>query len=111
MLNSAGGHVVLVAYRPKPGKDAKLLQIVRSHVPALRNLGLATERPAVVLRAKDGTLLEVFEWVSEEAVARAHSHPDVLRMWNEFAAACDIVKLTELPESNQMFPHFEPVEI
>ncbi len=54
--------IVIVAYQPKPGKEADLLQLTREHVPLLRAEGLATDFPVTACRAKDGTVVEVFEW-------------------------------------------------
>ncbi len=64
------GDVVIVAYRPKPGREADLLALTRTHVPELRALRLATDRPATTMQAKDGTVVEVFEW-QDGAIARA----------------------------------------
>ena len=105
------GHMVIATYRPKQGKEQELLVLVRDHVPRLRKEGLVTDRRPLVLRAKDGTLLEIFEWTSKEAVDKAHSHPAVLQMWEQFGAVCDYEKLTNLAESQEMFPHFEPVDL
>ena len=105
------GRLVLVAYRPKPGKTADLHAVVREHVPILRGLGLATDRPAVAMSAADGTVVEVFEWVSEEAVKKAHSDPAVLAMWERFGACCDIVPYSSLAEAKEMFPHFNPIDL
>ncbi len=105
------GHLVIACYRPKPGQDAALLNCVRDHLPALRKEGLATDRPSVVLRAGDGTLLELFEWKSEEAVAAAHHNVGVQAIWSRFFALSDCVKLSDLAESAEMFPHFEPVTL
>ena len=101
----------MVAYRPKEGKAAALLELMRTHVPILRAEGLATERPPVLLRAADGTLVEIFEWVSTEAVEKAHTNPAVGRMWGEFEAACDYVKLGSLAEADQLFASFELVTL
>ena len=103
------GHLVIACYRPKPGQEEALRAVVREHLPALRKLGLATARPSVLLRAGDGTLLELFEWVSAEAVERAHHDPAVQAIWGRFFAVCDCVKLSDLAESAEMFPHFEPL--
>ena len=56
------GIVVIVAYRPKPGKEAELLELVRGRVPTLGKEGLVTDRVPVIMRAKDGTIIEVSEW-------------------------------------------------
>lgn len=104
------GDMVIVAYKPKPGRDADLLALTRDHVPALRRLGLATGRTALAMRNKDGVILEVFEW-AEGAMARAHSHPDVQAMWETYAAVCDYVPLSTLPEVNDLFAQFVPIEL
>lgn len=104
------GHMVIVGYRPKPGRDAGLLTLTREHVPILRRLGFATERPALAMRSKDGVIVEVFEW-EEGAIAKAHQHPDVLAMWDRYAEVCDYVPLTELSETKDMFAQFEPIDL
>jgi quinol monooxygenase YgiN len=104
------GVCVIVAYRPKPGKEQELLAIVRSRVPTLRKEGLVTDRVPVLMRAKNGTLIEVSEWKSREAIDAAHKNPTVHAMWDKFFAVCDCVPLETLPESNEMFAGFEPVE-
>ena len=97
---------VIVCYRPKPGQEAALAELVRGHVPALRRLGLATDRAAMRMRAADGSFVEVFEWSSAAAVAAAHGHPEVHKMWAAFGAACDHVKLSQLAEAQNLFAEF-----
>ena len=87
------GICVIVAYRPKPGRDAELLEIVRSRVPTLRQEGLVTDRAPVLMRAKDGTIIEVSEWKSREAIDAAHKNLNVLALWNRFFAVSDCVPL------------------
>ncbi len=100
-------HLSIALYRPKEGKEEALLALVHGHVPRLREIGLANDYPPVLLRSKDGTLLEIFEWVSTEAIDAAHQHPAVMAMWGEFGEACDYVRLADLPEVADLFPHFE----
>lgn len=104
------GVVVVVAYRPKPGKDEELLQLVRSRVPALRKEGLVTDRAPTIMRSRDGTILEVSEWKSREAIDAAHKNPNVLALWEKFFAAGDCVPLNSLPEAVDMFAGFTPLE-
>ena len=87
-----------------------MLDIVRRHVPTLRQLGLATERAATLLRAADGSLIEVFEWASPAAINAAHEHPVVQAMWAEFDAACEHVKLAALAETQALFAEFTPLD-
>ena len=102
--------MVIVAYRPLPGKEAVLLDLTRKHLPVLRAQGLATERPSFAMRAADGTILEVFEWKSKAAMEGAHRNPAVIEMWKRYAEACEYVPLRSLKEAGDLFAGFEPVE-
>src|SRR5438552_11115169 len=103
------GVVVIVAYRPKPGKENELIDLVRSRVPTLRKEGLVSDRVPAIMRSRDGTIIEVSEWKSQEAIDAAHKNPNVLAIWNKFFAVCDCVPLNTLPESAERFAGFEPI--
>ena len=104
------GEMVIAVYRPKPGSEQRLLELVRGHVPFLRGLGLATDRPAVAMRADNGDILELFEWC-EGGVEAAHAHPQVEKLWERFAEVCDYVPLSEVPGIDRPFPAFQPLEL
>src|SRR5260370_13025218 len=103
------GVIVIVAYRPKPGKENELLKLVRNRVPTLRKEGLVSDRVPTIARSRDGTIIEVSEWKSREAIDAAHKNPNVLAMWNKFFGICDCVPLKSLAEAEEMFAGFEPV--
>lgn len=103
--------IVILAYRPKPGKTDILLAEVRDHVHMLRSEGLATDRHPIVMRAKDGAIIEVFEWASPAAVAEAHNNPRVQAMWSRFAQCCDYAQLNTLAETADLFAEFEAVDL
>ncbi|WP_375383607.1 hypothetical protein [uncultured Sphingomonas sp.] len=102
------GDMVIVAYRPKPGKEDELLALTRDHVPELRRLGLATDRTTLVMRSKDGIIVEVLEWL-DGAINAAHTNPDVLAMWERYGAVCEYVPLHKLPDARDLFAQFEPI--
>jgi hypothetical protein len=104
------GRMVIVAYRPRPGREAELEALIREHVPCLKTLGLVTDRPAQAMRAKDGTVVEVFEW-QDGGIEAAHSSPRVLELWERFGNACDYAPLRELPEAEVMFAEFETISL
>ena len=105
------GRFVIVAYKPKPLKADQLLAVVKKHISVLRSENLVSDKPAYVMRAADGTMVEVFEWRDSEAIATAHKSPAVLALWGEFGEVCDFVPLTSLPETQQMFAEFDAVAI
>ena len=101
--------IVIVAYRPKAERESETLDLVRSRVPILRKEGLVTERKPAIMRARDGTIIEVSEWKSQESIEAAHTNPNVLAMWNRFFEVCDCIPLNTLPESAEMFAGFKPI--
>jgi hypothetical protein len=102
------GRIVISCYKPKAGKEKALRALIVDHVPTLRRIGLVSERTPILMEATDGTLVEVFEWVSAEAIQSAHSHPAVLRMWEEYGKVCDYVPVAQVPEAAQLFSEFTP---
>ena len=104
------GVCVIAVYRPKPGKEDGLLELVRSRVPTLRQEGLVSDRAPIIMRARDGTIIEVSEWKSRKAIDAAHKNPNVLAMWQKFFAVCDCVPLNTLAAAAEMFAGFEPID-
>ena len=104
------GVIVIVAYRPKPGKEKQTLELVRGRVPTLRKEDLVTDRVPTIMRARDGTIIEVSEWRSKDAIDAAHKNPNVLAMWNQFFEVCDCIPLSTLAEAEEMFAGFEPID-
>ena len=104
------GRIVIAGYKPKPGKEKQLEELMRTHVARLRKEGLVTDRESIVMRSEEGTILEVFEWKSNEAIEKAHSNPEVLKMWEEYAQVCDYVPATSVKEISELFSNFEPLQ-
>ena len=100
----------LAVYKPHPGKEAEVLALVKRHVPALRREGLATDHPVLLLKAADGSLLEVASWMSEDSARAAHDNQVVMELWGAFAQCCDFMPLKDLAEAQKQFAHFERVE-
>jgi hypothetical protein len=103
------GSISVACYRPRPGCEEALLELVRNHLAPLRSQGLVTARPPIVMRTADGTIVEVFEWVSQEAIAGAHHNEAVIDLWKRFEAVCWYETPANLAEFQRMFSHFEPV--
>ncbi|HZY36894.1 MAG TPA: hypothetical protein VFE53_09615 [Mucilaginibacter sp.] len=103
------GLIVIACYRPKSGKEEALKELMKTHLPRLKAEGLVTDRESTIMEAKDGTILEVFEWLSAEAIAKAHSNPQILKMWGEYGEVCDYVPVNTLAEAGDMFAAFTPI--
>jgi quinol monooxygenase YgiN len=103
------GRIVIVGYKPKPGKAEVLKALMRTHVPRLRAEGLVTAREPILMEARDGTVVEVFEWESEEAIESAHTNPNVLAMWKEYGEVCEYIPVGTLEEAQELFSGFAPL--
>jgi hypothetical protein len=103
------GRFVIAAFKPKPGMQVQLAAAVEKHWRVLRAENLVTDRPRYAMQAQDGTIVEVFEWLSAEAIERAHRTPAVLALWAEFEPACEYVPLSSLGEAQHPFSEFDPL--
>ena len=103
------GSIVIAVYRPNKGHESELKKLVVEHVPRLRKLGYATSRAPIAMQAADGTILEVFEWVSKASIESAHNDPKVHAMWDEFNKVCTYHPVNEVDECRNIFPRFEPL--
>ena len=105
------GRFVIAVYKPRPEKESALLELVARHWPLLSQERLVTDRKPYVMQAADGTVLEVFEWASGEAIDKAHANQAVLAMWEQFAAVCEYVPVSAVPEAGQLFSEFTPLSL
>ena len=103
------GRIVIVAYKPKAGKSAALHELMKSHLAILKSQDLVSERDSIMMEAKDGTIIEVFEWKSKEAIEQAHTNPAVHKMWSDYAEVCEYIPVAQLDEVNDLFAEFSPV--
>ena len=102
------GRIVISCYKPKPGKEKELDHLMESHVDRLRKEGLATDRESIIMKSDIGTVVEVFEWKSKEAIEEAHSNQAVQQMWAEFAEVCEFEIPTNVKEFQNLFSEFTP---
>src|SRR5437773_558229 len=82
------GVIVIVAYRPKPGKEKETLELVRSRVPTLRKETLVSDHTPTIMRARDGTIIEVLEWHSLQArdVAQKCRHDQSISEYRDYSS-------------------------
>jgi hypothetical protein len=103
------GILVICSYKPKAGREEDAHRLMAAHVPLLRANNLITARAAVQGVGKDGELIEIFEWASEEKSRSAPTIPDIGAHWKAMSEAMDFVPLASLSESQRSFAHFVPI--
>lgn len=102
------GRIVIATYKPKEGKAEALKSLMRAHLSILKSQGLVTERASIMMEAKDGTIIEVFEWKSKKVIENAHTNPVILEMWGKYAEVCDYIPISQVKETASMFAEFTP---
>jgi hypothetical protein len=103
------GITVIVGYKPKPGKEEALKEVMKIHLPTLKQEKLVRDKESYIMEAGDGTIIEVFEWLSKEAIEKAHSNPAVLEMWGKYAEVCDYIPVGNVAEIDILFSGFKPL--
>ena len=109
-LQMQGAILAFASYKAKQGKEDALMELVNSHLPKLRELGLATDKSNYVAKSSDGRIIEVFEWTSANAVNAAHQHPAISGIWEKMALVADFLPMNTIPEGNEPFVSFEMVQ-
>ena len=104
------GVIVLVSYEPKKGKEQELDALLKKHVPTLQQSKLATERDPIIMKNDEGLRFEIFEWVSQEAVDKAHEIPEVKKLWEELEDVSDMVAPCSVINQQTLFPEFSPIK-
>lgn len=104
------GRISIAAFRPKPGMEDDLLNVLEDRAPLLRSLGMITERKPINMRSSEGVIVHVSEWIDDDAITRAHSNPDILALWQRFNDCCEFIKLDSLSESHDNFATFAAID-
>jgi hypothetical protein len=86
-----------------------MLTAVRKNTPLLASLDLITARPPILMKSADGTILEVFEWVSALAKRKAHKNQEVMALWTRMMELGKNVTLKTVTESGDVFANFKPI--
>lgn len=102
-------HVVFAAYKPHAGKEDELKLLISRHIPMLRELELITDRPALTLKSRNGTFIEIIEWRDVRSAEKAHEHPKVAEIWEKMDAISKFVPISDLPEAGKAFSHYEVI--
>ena len=63
------------------------------------------------MKSAEGTIVEVFEWKSAEAIVAAHQNPVWQAMCGRYSEACEYISLENLSEGKNMFAKFDAVDL
>lgn len=96
---------VICHYRVARGNEHAFEKLLDKHWPTLHQLGLVTNDVPQQFKGEeqdngDPIYFEIFEWL-EDAVDRAHEHPEVMAIWEPMDQLCE----SRAGKPNMEFPH------
>jgi quinol monooxygenase YgiN len=103
--------ITMALYQPHVGKEEQLNDVLKKHIKTLVAENLITSRDPIRAVAIDSTVIEIFEWKSEQTKDAAHESPVVMKVWNEIMEIAEIKSLSSLEEANHPFPNFSPYSL
>ncbi len=110
-MNEERSNVVLCLFRVRPGREERILELLRQHETVIRRLDLVTEEPTRCWSGEDGPgrpfVVKIFEWRGPEALDAAHRHPEVQANWEALDPLCE----DRDGRPGMEFPHVFPVAL
>jgi hypothetical protein len=87
-----------LVYRPLPGKEAELAQLMKDYTEALHKAGFTTGNSPAPANKPEGYLVETFEWIdnNEDLEDEAGNHPEVKAIRDKMMAISAIPDLKEM---------------
>jgi hypothetical protein len=81
-------------YQVKSEQVDEFLDVIDRHWVILRELELVTDRDVEVYlgperETGEPLVVEIFDWVDDDASARAHTHPAVSEVWEAMGPLCE----------------------
>jgi len=94
----------IVAQKPYQGKEEEVIRLLKQHDVTLRKMGFTTDRPVLWLRGeKEGHVIEVAEWRSEQKLEEGQQHEDVQGLWRQFDNLSENTRLSDLGDAKERY--------
>jgi hypothetical protein len=107
--------VVFAIYRVAVENQPAFMGVVQEKLDFFHKMKYRTGRDPILLRSKNDPeiIIDIFEWSSEDAIAKAHKDPEVRKRWDlmEKLWIRGGIPLAELSEANNSFANFEPIDL
>ncbi|MGZ5382911.1 MAG: antibiotic biosynthesis monooxygenase [Acidimicrobiia bacterium] len=103
------GMIAIGAYRVHEGHEEDFLEALRQDIVTMRDEGLISDWPAMILKAGTDVFLQVVEWADDDAPARSSSSEQVMAVWTRKRTHANYVSLSQVPGADRLFPSFEEI--
>ena len=103
------GLIAIGAYRVREGHEELFLEALRQDIVTMRDEGLISDWPAMILKAGSDVFLQVVEWADDSAPARSSSNENVMAIWTKKRNHAEYLSLAQVPGADRLFPSFEEI--
>ena len=96
--------IALIVLKPRKDKTKQLITLLKESMVTLQRLGIASGREQIIAESKDGFLIHIFEWATEDSQDVASEHSEVRDLWMRAAKLSDFQKPNTIKEFDELFP-------
>lgn len=100
----------IIVYNPYKGREQELLPGVRASYIDLRKGGYVTSALPKVMKAKDNSIILIFEWNNEHMINDAQVNLVIQKHWMLLSKLCEFALPMNLIEFQEPFSEFETLE-
>jgi hypothetical protein len=100
----------IIVYKPYKDREQELLPAVRASYIDLRKGGYVTSASPMVMKAKDDSIILIFEWKNEQMKHDAQTDPVIQKHWMLISKLCEFARPMNLIEFQEPFSEFETIE-
>jgi hypothetical protein len=100
----------MVVYNPYKGREQELLPAVKASYIDFMKGGYVTSEPPKVMKAKDNSIVLIFEWKNEQMKNDALADPVIQKHWMLLSKLCEFARPMNLIEFQEPFSEFETIE-
>jgi len=103
------GMIAIGAYRVHEGHEELFLEALRQDIVTMRDEGLISDWPAMILKAGSDVFLQLVEWADADAPTRSSHNERVMAIWTKKRTHSDYLSLAQVPGADRLFPSFEEI--
>jgi quinol monooxygenase YgiN len=111
VYRSIVGWIAIGAYQVHEGQEEGFLEALRQDVATMREEGLISDWPGMILRAGIDVFLQIVEWADEDAPARSSANERVMAIWTKKRTLAEYLSLSQVPGADRLFPSFEELPV
>ena len=102
--------LTISAWHPRYGRRHNLVALLAQLFARLRQIGLITDREALVGSTDNDEVIVILEWVSSDAIASANDDPKVVRIMRHIVQLADAVAPATLSAARETYFESTPID-